>query len=195
MILVKDWGKELDYNLFQNEADLKSARSNETDIHSKVGNPEFTASEKGNYKVKSTSPALALGFINFPMDKFGVQKANLKKLAMKVSFPALLNAELESQITEMPWLGIRIRNVKGLGDRSAFGLPDEKGIVVTEIPAVSILARSGLQVNDVIVSANHEKTENVIRLEAIRQQINWTGKMEIEIMRNQQKQKFVLDLK
>src|SRR5687768_17714487 len=38
---------------------LQSARSNGTDVHSKFGNPEFTDPEKGNYKVKNTSPALA----------------------------------------------------------------------------------------------------------------------------------------
>jgi len=194
-ILVKDWGKELDYNLFQNEADLENARSNGTDMHSNYGNPEFADPEKGNYQVKSTSPALASGFVSFPSDEFGVQSENLKNLSVKVSFPALLNAELESKINEMPWLGIRIRNVQGLGDRSAFGLPDEKGIVVTEIPAASILSKSGLQVNDVIVAANKEKTDNVIRLEAIRQQINWTGKMDVEVFRNQQKLNLVLNLK
>ncbi|GGC09721.1 PDZ domain-containing protein [Dyadobacter sediminis] len=194
-ILVKDWGKEVDYNLFQNEADLKSAKSNGTDMHSKFGNPEFVNAEKGNYQVKSTSPAWALGFVNFPMNEFGVQNERLKNLADKVTFPVLLDAELESKIQEMPWLGIRIRNVRGLGDRSAFGLPDEKGIVVTEIPDSSILAKSGLQINDVIVAANREKTDNIIRLEAIRQQLNWTGKMEVEVFRNQQKFNLVLNLK
>jgi S1-C subfamily serine protease len=84
---------------------------------------------------------------------------------------------------------------RGLGDRSAFGLPDEKGIVIVDIPESSILAKSGLQNNDVIVQANKEKADNVVRLEAIRQQVNWTGQMEVEVLRNQKTIKLKINLK
>jgi hypothetical protein len=42
------------------------------DVHSKVADPLFVDPANGNYQVKSGSPALALGFKNFPMDSFGV---------------------------------------------------------------------------------------------------------------------------
>jgi hypothetical protein len=50
------------------------------DAHSKVADPMFTDTNKtwsnylpkGDYTVKAGSPALALGFKNFPMDSFGV---------------------------------------------------------------------------------------------------------------------------
>jgi hypothetical protein len=45
------------------------------DVHSKVADPLFTDPANGNYQVKSGSPALALGFKNFPMDSFGVMPA------------------------------------------------------------------------------------------------------------------------
>ncbi|MEO6285241.1 MAG: PDZ domain-containing protein [Dyadobacter sp.] len=194
-ILVKDWGKEVDYNLFPNQADLTIARSNHTDTHSKFGDAAFINPEKGDYGVKNSSPALSLGFKNFPMDQFGVRIEKLKVMAAKVAFPVLLNAELEKNMQEMTWLGAKIRNVQGLGDRSAFGLPDEKGIVIVDIPESSILAKSGLQNNDVIVQANKEKADNVVRLEAIRQQVNWTGQMDVEVLRNQKNVKLKLNLK
>ncbi|NIJ51596.1 PDZ domain-containing protein [Dyadobacter arcticus] len=194
-ILVKDWGKEVDYNLFASAADLKGAQAAKTDIHSKFGDAQFIDGKHGNYQVKNSSTAIILGFKNFPMNDFGTRKDNLKKLAQKVSFPLLLNADLEKTVKEMTWLGIKIRNVQGLGDRSAFGLSDEKGVIVVDVPASSILIKSGLQSNDVIISANKEMTENVVRLEAIRQQVNWTGQMDVEVLRNQQTVKLKLNLK
>ncbi|SKB59505.1 PDZ domain-containing protein [Dyadobacter psychrophilus] len=194
-ILVKDWGKKIDYNLFPNENDLKNAQANKTDAHSSFGDAIFMDPKNGNYQVKSESPAFVLGFKNFPMDQFGVQKEAFKKIARKVSYPVLLNAALEKDMQEMTWLGVKIRNVRGLGDRSAFGLPDEKGVVIVNVPSDNILAKSGLQSNDVIISANKEKTDNVVRLEAIRQQINWTGQMDVEVLRNQQTLTLKLNLK
>jgi hypothetical protein len=42
------------------------------DTHSKVADPLFVDPSKEDYRVKDGSPALALGFKNFPMDSFGV---------------------------------------------------------------------------------------------------------------------------
>lgn len=41
------------------------------DQHSVTADPQFVNSAKGDYSVKPGSPALALGFKNFPMDQFG----------------------------------------------------------------------------------------------------------------------------
>jgi hypothetical protein len=43
------------------------------DAHSKVADPLFVDPSKEDYRVKDGSPALALGFKNFPMDSFGVR--------------------------------------------------------------------------------------------------------------------------
>jgi hypothetical protein len=53
------------------------------DVHSSLADPMFIDTNKtwpnyapkGDYSVKSGSPALALGFKNFPMDSFGVMKS------------------------------------------------------------------------------------------------------------------------
>jgi hypothetical protein len=53
------------------------------DVHSIVADPQFTDTNKtwpnyaptGDYSVKTGSPALTLGFKNFPMDSFGVMPA------------------------------------------------------------------------------------------------------------------------
>ncbi len=41
------------------------------DVHSVTADPQFVDAAHCNYQVKSTSPALSLGFKNFPMDQFG----------------------------------------------------------------------------------------------------------------------------
>lgn len=42
------------------------------DAHSKLADPLFVDPSKENYQVKTGSPALLMGFKNFPMDSFGV---------------------------------------------------------------------------------------------------------------------------
>lgn len=194
-IRIDDWGKEVDYNFFPDENALKNAQSFGVDQHSAFGDPDFMDPKAGNYQVKSSSKVLQIGFLNFPMDDFGVTKPELKEIARKVQQPVLLNAALEKDLTETIWLNSKIRNVQGLGDRSAYGLPDEKGVIVVDIPASSLLAKSKIQPGDVIRSANEEATDNVVRLEAIRQQYNWTGSLNLEIIRNQQPILIKLDLK
>jgi len=194
-IMANDWGKEVNHNLFPDKAALASAQALNVDKDSKAGDANFTDAKHGNYHVKSASPALGIGFKNIPMNDFGVTKASFRKLAHKVELPVLLNATLEKELQETVWLGAKIRNVNGLGDRSAFGLPDEKGVIFVEIPASSILSKSKLQAGDVIRTANDEEAGNVVRLEAIRQQYNWTGKLNLEIRRNQQVLKVEVTLK
>ena len=41
----------------------------------------------GDFRVNDGSPALKLGFVNFPMDQFGVQKPELKKIAKTPALP------------------------------------------------------------------------------------------------------------
>ncbi|MBC8770444.1 right-handed parallel beta-helix repeat-containing protein [Arenibacter sp. BSSL-BM3] len=78
------WSNNYDYNLYWNVNFPKGANiiQNKTfgqwqsegyDQHSKIAKPLFVDPENGNYWVEKNSPALELGFKNFPMDKFGHQ--------------------------------------------------------------------------------------------------------------------------
>jgi S1-C subfamily serine protease len=62
------------------------------------------------------------------------------------------------------WLGARVRNVADPGEMSALGLPGVTGVLVLEVPAGSVLARSGLQERDVILSVNGAQTADVAAL-------------------------------
>ena len=49
----------------------------------------FVDPADGDFRVKEGSPALKLGFVNFPMDQFGVQKPELKAIARTPEMPKI----------------------------------------------------------------------------------------------------------
>jgi len=184
-IQISDWGAFVDHNLFPDEAALAKAQQNGTDVHSRSGDPQFIDPEKGDYRVQKASPALAIGSQNFPMNQFGVQKASLRALARFPKLPQLNSSQQESNVTETTWLGVRLRNVQGLGDRSAFGLPDEKGIVVLAVPKESMSAASGLQKDDVIRTINGTDVSTITQLVSLQQQLHFMSSLTVLVIRNQ----------
>ncbi|MCC6287785.1 MAG: PDZ domain-containing protein [Chitinophagaceae bacterium] len=186
-IQVNDWGNSINYNLFPDTAALHDAQSRGTDANSIAGDPLFANPLKGDYTVASASPAIALGFKNFPMDSFGVQKPSLKKIAQQPQIPVLItDAGLSDKSTVVAFLGGSIKSVDGLGDRSAYGLPDETGVIIFNTGENSLLAQSGLQPKDVIRFAGGKVVKDVKQWMDIYQTLNWTGRIPLTIMRNQQ---------
>ena len=70
--MPKPWGKECDFNLLPDAEALRKPHDLGMDEHSLAGDALFVNPAKGDYRVKDDSPALKLGFENFPMDQFGV---------------------------------------------------------------------------------------------------------------------------
>lgn len=194
-IRVTDWGKEVDYNLFPDQTALEKARQNGTDAHSLAGDPMFENPAKGDYRVKPGSPALKTGFVNFAMNEFGVVSPELKNKAGQIPLPVIKTLADSSAVSETAWLGGKLRNVNGLGDRSAYGLPDEKGVVVEAAPENSLLARAGMKPGDVIRVLNHRDIANVTELMDVFQEINWMGDGEVAFFRNQAVQKLKVSFK
>jgi hypothetical protein len=166
------WGTDMDYNLLYkpgatNAPATRMQRQSGRDEHSIVADAEFIDPAHGDYRVKNGSPALALGFVNFPMDEFGVQKPELKAIARTPVLPAprvVAIAPASRDTTPLVWLGASARNIADEGEMSAFGLPGVTGVLVLEVPADSALAKAGLQKNDVILSVNGAKTADVASL-------------------------------
>ncbi len=195
-IQVSDWGNRIDNNLFPDTAALHDARSRGTDKNSLAGDPMFTDPAKGDYTLKPGSPALQTGFKNFPMNAFGVQKPSLKKIAQQPVIPVLItDAGLADKSVSVAFLGGTIKSVDGPGDRSAYGLPDETGVVIVSAGNNNLLSQSGLQNGDVIRSADGRPIGDVKELMDIYQTLNWTGRIPITIMRNQQLLKLTLKTK
>ena len=87
----KPWGKEVDYNLWHAPGKSGPATTLQgqsgRDANSLIGDAMFVDPASGNYQVKQGSPALKLGFKNFPMDQFGVISPKLKSQARTPRLP------------------------------------------------------------------------------------------------------------
>lgn len=190
-IRIRDWGRGMDYNLFPDQLALEKAQAKGVDLHSKIGEPQFINAAQGDYRVKKTSPALTLGFKNFPMNQFGTQKPSLRTIALTPKLPLLSSSKMKKETKEMSWLGIKVRNVQGLGDRSTYGLPSESGIIVVDIPKSNELGKAGLKKDDVILAVSGSEVNTIAQLSAIQQQFVFMITTTVRVVRNQQ----IIDLK
>lgn len=195
-IRLQAWGKEVDYNLFPDKSALEKAQQNGTDMHSSFGDPKFIDPTHGNFTVAQRSQALALGFVNFSMNDFGVQKPALKKMAKTPVIPALIfPAGNESAIKTTEWLGAALKNIETMAERSASGLKETSGVLVTEIEGKSLAEIGGLQKGDVIVQCEENKIRNITDLLNSVQGNNWKGVLSIGIVRNQKEREISLNTK
>ncbi len=184
-IIISNWGKEVDFNLFPDEKALKKAQNKGVDANSIYGDPMFIDPVNSNFQVKENSPAFKIGFKNFPMDQFGVKKATLKVIAKTPTIPALWSVESKDEFFKMNWLGVVVKNIETIEERSASGLNETAGVLILEIKEKSIMSESGLEVGDVILKSDDETINNIKDLMKEYQGHKWKGKMDLEIFRNQ----------
>ena len=179
------WGKEMDYNFFaySDSASCHRFAANGCDVHSTFGDPMFMDAREGDFRVREESPALRLGFRNFPMDSFGVVSPRLRALAKVPDIPVVSVSGMANSGNEViVWMGVRLKNITSLGQQSAVGLKDWNGAWVEEVPASSVLARSGLRINDVVLKAGGKDIRNVADLRTLK----LASRFELEVWRNQQ---------
>lgn len=194
-IWLRGWGKEVDYNFFPDKKALEKAQKNKTDIHSSFGDPMFTDVENADYTVLENSPALKVGFVNFPMDKFGVKDKHLKALARQPITPIIWNKTSEQKQSKVQWLGATLKNIETIEERSASGLNETSGVLVLEIKEGSVIAKSELKKGDVIIGSEGKKIMTMADLMNSYQGNNWKGSLELQIYRNQAVQKIRILLK
>lgn len=171
----KPWGRECDFNLLHTPGKMDPApagvlqQQSGLDQSSLEADALFIDSVHGDYRVKDNSPALKLGFRNFPMDQFGVQDPKLRAIARKPEMPAVgapppatLVSNRDSRTAS--WLGALVRNVVGLGEVSAGGLPGETGVLVLEVPVGSRAQQAGLRSGDLILKMDGKDVETLADL-------------------------------
>ncbi|MXV14985.1 PDZ domain-containing protein [Hufsiella ginkgonis] len=192
-IRINDWGKAVNNNLFPDSISLLNARKNGTDQSSIYGDPQFVDPVNGNYQVKQGSPALKTGFINFPME-FGVRPSHLRALARKVVFPqlAVVSAAADDQLYD--FMGMKIKNLHTLAERSATGMAGETGVLVREIAPTSILAPQ-LRPNDVILEYAGNPIASVKDLFQVRATVQSRRVVPVTIFRDQAKMTLTLTIK
>ncbi|MBL7154552.1 MAG: PDZ domain-containing protein, partial [Phycisphaerae bacterium] len=191
----KPWPRQCDFNLLhkpqQSEAATATVLQNTSgrDEHSLEVDALFVAPELGDYRLGAGSPALELGFRNFPMDKFGVQKPSLKALARTPQLPSVKSPEpkppqrKQGKDTAHYWRQARVRDIKALGDRSAYGLPEAAGVLVLDAPKGSIAAKSGLRKDDVIVECDGKEIKRIKDLPSLQNAVGKT--ISITVYRSQ----------
>lgn len=175
------WGKVMDYNQVHKAGALapepaqKLAEQSQHDAHSTVADAMFVDPAQGDFRVRDDSPALALGFKNFPMDRFGVQKPELKAIARTPEIPPVETSQAAARPRHKRlrtmWQA-KVRDIAGQGDQSAYGLPRASGVLMAEVPAGSAAAEEGLRKNDVIVACNGKPVRNVGDLLASQRRAN-----------------------
>jgi hypothetical protein len=102
------WGKEIDFNLIHHSGMLKpqpavSLRQlSGQDAHSLEADAYFLDSKHGHFTVRADSPAIKLGFKNFPMHQYGVRSPKLRAIARTPDIPRLLQVQPVSIEKEVP---------------------------------------------------------------------------------------------
>lgn len=155
----KPWGAEIDRNLLHRPGErigpaTQLQEQSGRDEHSRVGDAMFVNPQHRDYRVEEESPALELGFVNFPMDQFGVVSPELKRLA-RTPLPAGTSMPIESGYQRVEqWLGADVKSLTTPSEVSATGRGRAGGVFVVRVPPHSEAARAGLRRNDVILRVN-----------------------------------------
>ena len=183
------WGAQLDSNLFAtSEADRLKFSLNGCDENSLVGDPLFLDPEEGDYRVQDQSPALRLGFENFPMDEFGVRSEKLRKIARQPGIPVLISELNSAPGLTYEWLGARVKNIETPGEQSAAGLPSISGVILLEVPGNSACAEYGFQTSDVIIVCESQEVQNYARLKELTDNSRSAKSLNFVVFRNQKEQ-------
>lgn len=170
------FAKEFDYNLFWNDGkeptitgvgeamSLSDWRSKGLDQHSILADPLFLDPQNGDYTVREDSPALGLGFRNFPMNQFGTLKPafqNHVRNQPRRFAPAATDTIHKRDSQEHVWLGAVIKNLVGAGEKSATGMASETGVLLQTVSSASAAHRIGFRENDVILGIRGQEVSTV----------------------------------
>ena len=122
-----------------------------------MGDPLFIDAAKGDFRVRDDSPALQLGFVNFPIDQFGVCSPRLKALARTPAIPEVKVASgdaTSARAAETKWQGATLRELLHY-EFSALGVAaDAGGVLAAEVPPHSTAFATGLRKGDFIQRVN-----------------------------------------
>ena len=197
-VRVSGWGKELDYNLFPDEESLMKAQIYDIEAHSTFGDPMFQDPQNLDFSVRDNSPALELGFESFPMDQFGVKKAELKAIAKTPEVPIMKKPEEagDNSNPRVAWLRNQIKGVNSKEEQSAYGLNTAEGVIILRMWNGSPVAHEGgLKRGDVILNVEGEQIKNVKDFFKVLKEKNQSDSLSIVVMRNQSEQALSVNVK
>lgn len=185
------WGKELDHNFFAATAvEMTKFAKNGCDANSSFGDPLFVNPSVGDFRVKESSPALKTGFVNFPMNEFGVTKSSLKAIAKTPVIPVISikisQGESSTVSRSVLWAGAKLHEPVG-DELSAFGAAfADGGVAISQLDENSVLKKYGLKTGDLIQKINATKIKNSSELKAYLEASQKVTNQTFFILRNQQ---------
>lgn len=191
------WGAEMDHNLVhapgsgEAQPATRLAQQSGRDAHSLQADARFVDPARGDFRVRDDSPALRLGFVNFPMDQFGVRKPALRALARTPALPGAISPASGpgAPPDARPWRGAQVRTLTTIEEASALGVGlATGGVVVVAVPAESPAARSGLRAGDLIVAVAGQgirTVEELLRVTGTRRAAETAA---VRIIRHQREQ-------
>ena len=184
-IQLQAWGISINYKFFQSQETLNKVQAFGVDKDSMSRELVFRNPESADFTIVCSQDAFQVGFENFPMDIFSVYSEHLKILAEKPEISMLIMNDSSDAKKVFEWLNGKVRSISGFGDRSAYGLPDEAGVVIISIDFKGILNNANIQSGDVIRSINHVPIKNIDDLFTTTDKAKWKNKLKIRLFRNQ----------
>ena len=196
-IQMRRWTQEIDFNLLHEAGQEWSVPCkalqdlSSQDSHSVAADARFTDASAGDYRVRPDSPAVAIGFVNFDMDDFGVQAPELKAVARTPTLPSgaevsHVTLDATRSRTVVTWAGAKVRNIVGLDEVSAAGTPGETGVIVLDVPPVSAAEEAGISAGDVILAFDNKPVKDTLDLMRFTQMAASKHQASITILRFQQ---------
>lgn len=172
-----------DSNVFYNSgSNVNVGISNWTevglDLNSETADPLFVDPSNLDYSVASNSPALTLGFVNFPMDQFG-KPGSPEPGDVINSGGQVIESDAE------PLMGAMVASIYDMSIQSATGAGDTNGVYFEEVPAGSYAANQGFEQGDVILSILGVKITDKQSFWLIYQIINPGAIVPITVLKNQ----------
>jgi hypothetical protein len=172
------WSSEQYRNPALEHRQLKEFQAAGIDVHSISADPMFIDPENYDLRVADDSPAIKLGFKNFPMDNFGVRKAEFKRIADEAhrkyqkfkpehiwgDSGARDAAHSEPEAKTYTCLGAKVKDLTTEEEKSVAGVGELAGVYVIEAPRGSAAAKAGIVAGDAILAVNGRKVANVAAL-------------------------------
>lgn len=155
------------------------------DVNSVIADPKFIGTSpfadqsKKDFTVSTTSPAIELGFVNFPMDQFG--KPGSPTPPDVIHWPSAPTPTEDNE----PLMGAVVSSIYSDTVMSSVGLGDWNGLYVASVPTGSYAEKQGLLAGDVIRYVNGEQVKTKSSFWNVYNKIAPGGKVTAQIWRKQ----------
>ena len=160
--------EQIDRNLFASFKVPESFRLLGIDRNSVTADPKFVNAAAADYRVRPGSLAERIGFVNFPMDQFGVASPHLKSRAKKwdgLGGPMKGSVGEPADTALYTWQGATLRSLVNFGRESenlgAREWSDNKGVLIKAVAADSVAARAKLPADAAILAVNGRPVSDI----------------------------------